>query len=255
MKLLESKPDHVAGVYIIRNIINGKYYAGESLNLYDRISHHKIQKNQVIHKAIKKYGIDNFEIYIEYLPDFKKEDLLLLEEQLIVKFNSMVPNGYNVISKGASRKEYRHSKEAKEKIRQSRLGKKLSETSKEKLSKFRKGRPGTPLSEEHKEKLRASTSGRKYTRTPEQIENMRRISTGKKHSEETKLKMSLSRTGKKHPPRSEECLKKLSIAAKGRIPTEETRMKRRESMLRTLSKKKEERILLEEQKIASLNPV
>jgi group I intron endonuclease len=99
MKLTD-KFEKLSGIYIIKNLINGKVYVGESFNIHKRIKEHKTQKKLIIHSALKKYGIDNFEVYVEYLPDFSKNDRLDLEEQLIIKFDSIAPNGYNICSRG-----------------------------------------------------------------------------------------------------------------------------------------------------------
>jgi group I intron endonuclease len=236
MKLVTLDFMKMRGVYVIKNMINEKYYIGESLNIQERIAHHRINRKQLIHKAIRKYGIENFEIYVEYLPDFSKHDLLKLEEELIIKFNSLSPNGYNIIPKGYSRGEFRHTEESKEKIRIASLGRKHTQDTKDKLSKIKTGRVGKPLSDEHKRKLIASNIGRRHTYTPEQIEKIRKSSTGRIVSEETRRKMSKSLTGKKHPPRREEWRRKMSEARKGRespfkgcTHSDETKLKMKES--------------------------
>ena len=63
--ILDTK-DKVAGIYAIRNLINGKIYIGQSKDLRQRlIAHKSLSKNintnsQIIHKAIHKYGEKNF---------------------------------------------------------------------------------------------------------------------------------------------------------------------------------------------------
>ena len=94
-----------------------------------------------------------------------------------------------------------HTEESKQKIRESHLGKSLSDEHKKKISEALKGdkngRYGKHHSEEAKNKLRI-------------------INTGKHHSEETKQKMSLSRTGEKNgfygKKHSEESKQKMSDA-------------------------------------------
>ena len=53
------------GIYSITNKLNGKVYIGKSVNIHKRWENHinrSVQDNPkcVIHKAIKKYGVNNF---------------------------------------------------------------------------------------------------------------------------------------------------------------------------------------------------
>jgi hypothetical protein len=116
---LTNKFENIPGVYVITNLINGKVYVGESLKIHKRISEHKSRKDRLISKAFKKYGIENFTIYIEYMPNFSKNDLWDLEEQLILKFDSLSPKGYNICSRGDGPVGLKHSPESKLKMSES----------------------------------------------------------------------------------------------------------------------------------------
>lgn len=95
-----------AGIYYFKNKINNKYYIGQAINLKKRLRHHfsNIKSNKysniALYKAINKYGIENFELdIIEYVnPSLEnlKEILDSLEKDYIKKYNSYVPNGYNL---------------------------------------------------------------------------------------------------------------------------------------------------------------
>lgn len=74
-----------AGVYILINNINNKYYIGSSNNLTDRMTHyyHSFSKgntDRAIHKAVFKHGIENFSlgIILLYLTTQKDQVLNLL---------------------------------------------------------------------------------------------------------------------------------------------------------------------------------
>jgi len=157
----------VPGVYIITNILTGKQYVGESLNVWHRMYiHRNNERKQVISKAIRKYGIDNFKIYVEYFPYSTKGDLLLVEETLISKMECISPNGYNICKMG---KEYPsrkgiprppRSKEWCENISKGLKGGKLSETTKQKMS---LSRTGKKLSKETKDKISLKHRGKKLS--------------------------------------------------------------------------------------------
>lgn len=60
---------NLAGIYIIKNIINNKCYVGQSVNLRNRIKDHmrnakNLKVDIPIYRAIKKYGFYNFTIDI-----------------------------------------------------------------------------------------------------------------------------------------------------------------------------------------------
>lgn len=104
-------------VYIIKNKINGKLYVGQtSAKLKKRLQHHKNEgktKNTYFHKAINKYGWDNFDVIKTLMcPDYLSDDF---EKQLIKSFREDLgrENVYN-IADGGLRKF--HSKETKEKM-------------------------------------------------------------------------------------------------------------------------------------------
>ena len=53
----------VSGIYKIENKINGKIYIGQSVDVYRRLKKHIWEiknNNNVLYKAFRKYGIENF---------------------------------------------------------------------------------------------------------------------------------------------------------------------------------------------------
>jgi group I intron endonuclease len=112
-------------IYKITNIITNKCYIGETVqsNPIRRWKQHiqKINKGNgcpALRDAINKYGLDNFKF--EILIICFDEDRHKYEKEYIKKFNSQVPNGYNILDGG----QYGGS----------RLGIKLSEETKNKVS-------------------------------------------------------------------------------------------------------------------------
>ena len=92
-------------VYKITNLVNGKLYIGQTVNKNPeyRFSGHKADAKYrptlPIHKALCKYGADNFSFEV-----IRKcgsiPDLNFWERYYIHCFDSIVPNGYNVDSGG-----------------------------------------------------------------------------------------------------------------------------------------------------------
>lgn len=117
-------------IYKITNIISKKFYIGETkkINPELRWNEHKrkIEKGigcPALQDAVRKYGIDNFRF--EILIICFDEDRYKLEIEYIQKYNSIVPNGYN-LTKGGEGGGFYGKKHSNETI------KKISETFKQK---------------------------------------------------------------------------------------------------------------------------
>lgn len=99
-------------IYCYTNLINNKKYIGQTNNLKRRIKQHKddsftnyseARYNQLIHQAIRKYGLDNFEISI--LEDNIPTELIDEKEKYYInKYNTIAPNGYNLTEGGIANK-------------------------------------------------------------------------------------------------------------------------------------------------------
>ena len=85
------------GIYKIENLINGKIYIGQSIHIEKRWQEHcKASSNSLTAKSIQKYGTENFSFQIIE----ETNDIALLnqlEAQYIKYYNSLAPNGYNII--------------------------------------------------------------------------------------------------------------------------------------------------------------
>lgn len=51
-----------SGIYIVENLINGKAYIGQSIDMQRRLHNHFVgrRSNVILQRAIKKYGIECF---------------------------------------------------------------------------------------------------------------------------------------------------------------------------------------------------
>lgn len=96
---------NMQGIYLITNLINGKQYVGQSIDLETRFHRHELasrkedKDNMAILYAIEKYGIHNFSFDIIHEEDEPKRRTWL-EAFYINSFNSWVPSkggdGYNI---------------------------------------------------------------------------------------------------------------------------------------------------------------
>lgn len=109
-------------IYCYTNILNGKKYVGQTINPEQRKQAHKSeafnekapQYNSPFHRAIRKYGLENFNYEILAEVENPKE-LDDLEIYYIKFFNTQIHNGYN-IKPGGEGGSYPCSPEAKEKL-------------------------------------------------------------------------------------------------------------------------------------------
>ena len=127
-----------SGIYCIENLINGKKYIGQSINISTRWKQHKKELNNNIHfneylqRAWNKYGEDKFKFYVVQFCDINKLDdeevrYIALYKTLDRKY------GYNLTSGGSCNKEY--STETRMKISKSLKGHAVSIESRAKISK------------------------------------------------------------------------------------------------------------------------
>jgi len=114
------------GIYIYRilNIITKKCYIGETKckDVARRWSQHKqtIERGKgcpALRDAVKKYGIENFEFTVLII--CFDEDRFACETEYIHKYNSVVPNGYNITKggEGGGFQGKKHTEEVKNKIK------------------------------------------------------------------------------------------------------------------------------------------
>lgn len=92
-------------IYILKNKINNKVYIGQTtqgskVRFKQHLKLLKSNQTQLIHKAIKKYGKENFYYEVLYENIDNYEQLNKLEEECILKYNSLTSNGYNMCPGG-----------------------------------------------------------------------------------------------------------------------------------------------------------
>ena len=112
----------ICGIYKITNLVNGKIYIGESVDVHRRISQHKKigrskngykrDKNKPLYRALKKYGIDNFSF--EIIEKCSSDDRFEREKYWISYYDCTTKSGkgYNQSDGGESGFGFNQMREA-----------------------------------------------------------------------------------------------------------------------------------------------
>jgi len=114
-------------IYKLTNNVTGKSYIGKTLDLPARLRKHKSDTNCILlHRAIKKYGFENFtqDILAE---SNDEDDAYRIEESLILKHKTLKPFGYNLLERDGTYR--RLNKESLQKLGVSLQGRKDLEKS------------------------------------------------------------------------------------------------------------------------------
>lgn len=206
-------------IYKITNNINKKIYIGLTTKTAElRFKQHisginsKANKNCFLHKAFRKYGVDNFSFSTLIEGDYNMNQLSKLEQHYIKKLKSYVlnGNGYNLtlggegtigkiitdesrlrMSIAQKNKSYRPSKETIEKAKISRNWYKASLETRLKLSKALKGKLRTKEWLENMSKSRIGISVNKGI--PKTEEHKKNVSIGVKRLFENGFRAGMSK--------------------------------------------------------------
>lgn len=236
-------------IYILTNKSNGKRYVGLARKSFaGRLKDHFANKQSIIGKALRKYGVDGFDIQkIVY----DKDDLPYWEKYFISGLNTKHPNGYNLtdggeglinpspivieqLRKNAKRSPnnrhfggHQHSEESKKRISESLLVAMSDPDIKKKMSEAQTGRV---VSEETKRKISLSKQGQLKGRIPwnkgvrfsgqegyvNPMQGQKRpdlaarniLNRGRKDSEESKWKKHLASVGRSKSVAHAEAIKR-----------------------------------------------
>lgn len=148
-------------IYLITNTDTKKQYVGQTIckNVESRWKQHRnCDPNSIgryLLAAYKKYGIDKFTFRIICI--CFDEDCNQYEEEYIKKFNTLVPNGYNLSEGGKNSKQHPETIQKRvDKLKGRKYGP-LSDATKKKLSESHKGTKngnfGKKLTEDRRKKL------------------------------------------------------------------------------------------------------
>lgn len=176
-----------SGIYLIRNLVNGKVYIGSAVSLYHRRLDHiwalrkGRHRNPKLQRSWNRHGESSF--WFDVLLVCDKGDLIFFEQKALDVFSASYGWGhiYNLSPTAGSSLGVRFTDETKAKIGAKSKGRNL---------------------------------GRKHTleELQKMSESNRQVNLGRKHSLETRLKMSRSGKGRKF---SEEHKARIGAALRG----------------------------------------
>jgi len=170
----------IAGIYCIENLLNGKKYIGQGIKVEKRMRQYHGECD-IVYKAIKKYGKENFKKYIILYCEPDKKILAYYEIACIKIFHSHVSEGgYNITWGGISPMTGRkHSKKTKQKISVARLGQYPSEETRQQMSEARLGEKN-PMFGKHRSGKKAPFFGKHHT--SESRQKISEANLGKHHA-------------------------------------------------------------------------
>src|ERR1035441_9490096 len=162
----------------------GKSYIGQTVNFEARKKRHLLdsqnRSNYPFHRAIKMYGIENFQ---EEVIICEEHELNLLERFFIGIFKG-IGKVYNCTDGGEGSVGFKHSPESKEKMRVKQLKQNLSDETRQRMSESAKKRIA---SIETRKKMSIAGLGRKFSE--EWKAKIGKANLGLKRTEETKKKL------------------------------------------------------------------
>jgi group I intron endonuclease len=146
-----------SGIYLVVNLINGKYYVGSAVtgNIYMRMHKHLFSKigNILVSKAVEKYGLKNFAfLVLEIVPQQDTIDVKLLLEREDYYIQSMKPE-YNIAPLATNSTGWKHYNESIQKMKEN-----YSNERRERIGNINKGKT---LSEETRNLIREAALKRK----------------------------------------------------------------------------------------------
>jgi group I intron endonuclease len=166
-------------IYKITNKINQKSYIGfTSKTLKQRLNKHRkdaqyMNRDTILCQAIRKYGIESFEIELLHESESLEDTLQIMENKFIIEHEThcSTGKGYNMTMGGEGTIGHKHNETTRKLMSRSHTGMKHLESTKNKLSKLRLGDKnpnfGKTFSDETKKKISEKVSGGRNGRAKE----------------------------------------------------------------------------------------
>ena len=147
-------------IYLLTNNVNSKVYVGVTNNYTKRMREHKgAYNNYLISRAIKKHGWNNFNSQILLETEDAEYAYRVAETSFIQQYQSNnTEKGYNLTEGGQGTLGFSPTTETRQKMREKKLGKKLTPQHIQKISQSNLGKIFT---EETKNKISSKLKGNK----------------------------------------------------------------------------------------------
>lgn len=130
-----------SGVYIVENLINGKAYIGQAVDMQRRLHNHFVgrRSNVILQRAIKKYGIECFSFrFLEILPN--DSTILTSCEQKWIDYYMNLNMSYNICPVAESVKGRVVTEQARKNMSLAQTGKKYSQETRDKIRNAKLGK-------------------------------------------------------------------------------------------------------------------
>ena len=177
----------------------------------------------LFHRTLRKHGCDAFRWEVlEFAASM--EDAKQRERQLIARYNTMAPNGFNLTSGGEGVLGFKLAPEVCARMSAALKGKKRTP---EQCARIAAAQVGKKLSQEHKDKLSKVFKG--GTHTPEARAKISARFKGVPKSPEHTAKVAVINRQRAEYMFTDEYRAKMSAIKKGHIPSAETRAKMSEA--------------------------
>jgi len=180
-------------LYLVRNVLDGTMYVGKTVHTirqrwWKHLSLARTGSNLHLHRAIRKYGAENFVVDPLVIDqDFTDDQSLNDGERLMIRLLRINCRLYNITDGGDGVSGHTHSEETRRKISEVQTGRILSEEHRRKISAFQKSKI---LSDETRCKISVAAKNR----TEEHRRKLGAANRGKVMSEEARRKMSKARS-------------------------------------------------------------
>lgn len=192
-------------IYKIVNQINQKIYVGKTTEKRptDRYSQHRYlarhldqdTSNSYIHKAMAKYGLENFKFEIIE----KVDDSILNEKECywIATLNTYIPNGYNLTKGGEGTVGFSRPQSQEEREQKSLSMIKFFEEHPERREQLSEQTKELWKNEEYRKKVTESNK-KFYQEHPDMFKGENNPMYGKKHTDEARAKIAEAAKKKKN---------------------------------------------------------